>query len=68
MKKYQTLQKLSDERLVCAYKEMNLGKLPPGNESIVRTLQGELTKEENKVVPLINVKYHIAMEMVARFC
>lgn len=67
MKEYKAIKNMSDEGLIKAYKELKLDKLPKGNESIVRSLQGELYREENKVIPLVSVQYHVAMEMVGRF-
>lgn len=68
MKEYKAIKNMSDEGLIKAYKELQLDKLPKGNESILRSLQGELYREKNKTVPLVNVQYYVAMEMVGRFC
>lgn len=68
MTKYKAIKNMSDESLINAYKELKLDKLPKGNESIVRSLQGELYREKNETVSLVSVQYHVAMEMIERFC
>ena len=66
MTTYNAVKKLSDEQLKDAYAELKNG-LPKGNESIVRSLQGELYHENSKTVSLRSVMYQVAMEVIDRF-
>lgn len=67
MRKFNTIANLGDDRLLQAYEELKLDKLPQASNSIIRNIQIELYREIGNTVPLFNVKYYIAMEMLNRF-
>lgn len=66
MKTYQTIKNMSDGILIESYKELKCDKIP--KYSIVRGLQSDLSQEAGKTVSLSSTQYHVAMEMIERFC